>query len=149
MTRIARQCADSGTQLNRLRVALAIGLVFAAGSLSGCPLANGFFIRIQNDATDIAVTVIRLRDFQAEENVTANLLRTEVDGGTTRSVFVPLRKVASADALRIRVNGTNPQEPIGFAITRAITGGFAAGKTVTVTVTGSPTQSVDIEVEPS
>ena len=118
-------------------------------SCSACPLLSGFFIRVQNNAADIAVTVVRLRDFNGQANVTDNLLRMDVGPGSSRCVFVPVGDVGGADAVKVRIAGTNPQQPIGFAITRVIDGGFAAGKTVTVTVTGSPTQSVGIEVDPS
>ncbi|MCC6798347.1 MAG: hypothetical protein IT366_24755 [Candidatus Hydrogenedentes bacterium] len=124
-------------------------LVAAAMVLQGCPLANGFFVRIENKATDISVSVIKLRDFNAQENVGGNVLLIPVQPVHTQLNFVSMDKVGDADALRIRVEGTNPQQPISFAVTRVIDGGFAAGKTVTVTVTGSPSQSVDIEVDPS
>lgn len=127
-------------------------LTFAAGvltALSGCPLADGFFVRVDNRAADIAVTVVKLRDFNAQENAGGNVLLIPVQPGHTQLNFVSMDKVGAADAVRIRVEGTDPQQPIGFAVTRVIDGGFAAGKTVTISVTGSPTQSVDIEVEPS
>ena len=137
-------------QLNFVcRLFAATAVIAAASLLSGCPLANGFFIRIENNATDIAVTVIKLRDFNAQENVGGNVLVIPAQPGHTQLNFVSMDKVGDADALRIRVEGTNPQQPISFAVTRVINGCFAAGKTVTVTVTGSPSQSVDIEVEPS
>lgn len=124
-------------------------LVATAMVLQGCPLANGFFVRIENQATDIAVTVIKLRDFNAQTNVGGNVLLIPVQPGHTQLNFVSMDKVGDADALRIRVEGTNPQQPISFAVNRVIDGGFAPKKTVTVTVTGSPSQSVDIEVDPS
>ena len=106
-------------------------------------MADGFFICVENNATEIAVTIVKLRDFDAQENVGGNVLLLPVQPGHTQLSFV------SMDALRIRVEGTNPQQPISFAVTRVIDGGFAASKTVTVTVTGSPSQSVGIEVDPS
>lgn len=119
------------------------------GTLSGCPLVDGFFIHVINNAVDIEVSSILLRDFNARQNVSANLLCTPVAPESERNVLVPMADVDTADALRIRVEGTNPQEPIRFAINRAIDGGFAANKTVVVTVEGSPTQSVRIQVDPS
>lgn len=95
------------------------------------------------------MSVIKLRDFNAQENVGGNVLLIPVQPGHTQLNFVSMDKVGDADALRIRVEGTNPQQPISFAVTRVIDAGFAAGKTVAVTVKGSPTQSVDIEVDPS
>ena len=112
-------------------------------------MADGFFICVENNATEIAVTIVKLRDFDAQENVGGNVLLLPVQPGHTQLSFVSMDNVEDADALRIRVEGTNPQQPISFAVTRVIDGGFAASKTVTVTVTGSPTQSVSIEVEPS
>ena len=151
--RIARITRIGANRVRKLKAIKQYALVLcgfiAAGSLSGCPPANGFFIRVQNDAVGIAVTVVRLRDFNGQANVTDSLLRMDVGPGSSRCVFVPLRDVGGADAVKVRVAGTNPQQPIGFAITRVIDGGFEAGKTVTVTVAGSPTQSVSIEVDPS
>lgn len=121
--------------------------IVSAIALTGCPLANGFFIRIDNKATDIAVSVIRLRDFNAQENVGGNVLLIPVEPGHTQLNFVSMDKVGDADALRIRVESTDPQQPIGFAVTRVIDGGYAVGKTIRITVDGSPTQSVSIEVE--
>lgn len=122
-------------------------LVATAMVLQGCPLANGFFVRIENNATDIAVSVIKLRDFNAQENVSGNVLLIPVQPGHTQLNFVSMDRIGDADALRIRVESTNPQQPISFSVTRVIDGGFAAGKTVTVTVTGSPTQSVSVSVD--
>lgn len=147
MKRIRPIRADGDGQLNRSkRLALVLLVAIAVASTSGCPLASGFFIRIENNATDIAVTAIRLRDFNAQENVSGNVLLLPVQPGHTQLNFVPMITVGDADAVRVRVEGTNPQQPIGFAVTRVIDGGFEAGKTVTVTVEGSPTQSVSIEV---
>jgi len=124
-----------------------VTIVIAVANLfSGCPLANGFFIRIENEATGISVTAIRLRDFNAQTNVNDNVLRLPVEPGHTQLNFVSMDKVGSADALRIRVSGT-PQQPISFAVTRLIDGGFVAGNTIVVRVEGSPTQSVSIDVE--
>ncbi len=142
--------AERVGQLNRLkRYALFLCIAVVVVSTSGCPLADGFFIRIENKATDIAVTAIRLRDFNAQANVGGSVLLLPVQPGHTQLNFVSMDRVGDADAVKVRVEGTNPQQPIGFTVTRVIDGGFEAGKTVTVTVTGSPTQSVDIEVDPS
>lgn len=123
-----------------------LALTIAVTQLSGCPLADGFFVRVENRAQDIGVTVVKLRDFDAQENVGGNVLLLPVQPGHTQLNFVSMDRVGEADALRIRVEGTNPQQPIGFAVTRVIGGGFAAGKTVVVTVNGSPTASVSIDV---
>ncbi len=128
------------------RTGLVLVAAAAAVLLQGCPLADGFFIRVQNDAADIAVTVVRLRDFDAQANVTDNLLRMDVEPGSSRCVFVPLGGAGDADAVKVRVESTNPQQPIGFAITRVVDGGFVAGKTIVVTIDGSPTASVSIDV---
>ncbi|NUM54378.1 MAG: hypothetical protein HUU46_12090 [Candidatus Hydrogenedentes bacterium] len=135
------------TAVQRIVVATCVLVIVA--TLPGCPLANGFFVRIENKAADIAVTVVKLRDFDAQENVGGNVLLIPVQPGHTQLNFVSMDRVGSADAVKVRVEGTNPQQPIGFAVTRVIDGGFEAGKTVVVTVEGSPTQSVDIEIEPS
>jgi len=121
-------------------------LVVVASLFTGCPLANGFFIRIENNATDIAVSVVKLRDFNAQTNVSENMLQLPVEPGHTQWNFVSMDEVGSADALRIRVSGT-PQQPISFAVNRVIEGGFAVRKTIVVRVEGSPTQSVSIDVE--
>lgn len=115
--------------------------------MTGCPLLNSFTIEIINNGNNIAVTSIRLIDFEAQEDVSDNLLAEDVASGTTKRVLVLMDNVGTGDALKVRVESENPQQPISFAVTRKVNGGFAASKTVTVTVDGSPTQSVSIDVE--
>ena len=119
----------------------------SAVALSGCPLLNSFTIQIDNNANNIAVSLVRLVNFDAQENVTGNLLPVEVAPGVTRRVVVTMDEVGDADALKVRVESTNPQQPLSFSVTRVVDGGLAAGKTILVTVDGSPTQSVSIEVD--
>ncbi|HRK34589.1 MAG TPA: hypothetical protein PLJ47_08340 [Candidatus Hydrogenedentes bacterium] len=118
-----------------------------AVSFTGCPLLNSFTIQIDNLGNNIAVTVVRLVNFEADENVTDNILPVDVGPGVTRRVVVTMDDAGDANALKIRVESTNPQQPLSFTVTRVVEGGLAAGKTVYVTVEGSPTQSVSVQVD--
>lgn len=127
---------------------LFLGMV-AVAAFSGCPLANTFFIHIDNQGNNIAITKIRLVNFETQEPVTGDLLQYDVPEGEQRTLLVSMDQVGTADMLRVTIEGTNPSNPLNFSTARKIDGGFAAGKTITVTVTGSPTQSVQVEIDPS
>ncbi|MDZ4860811.1 MAG: hypothetical protein SGI88_17685 [Candidatus Hydrogenedentes bacterium] len=115
--------------------------------LTGCPLLVSFTIRIDNNGENIAVTVVRLVNLESRDNVTDNLLPVEVSPGSTRRVLVMMDDAGDADAVKVRVESVNPQQPLSFSTTREVDGGLAAGKTIVVTVEGSPTQSVSVDVE--